>query len=95
MKHLPNAHLVAVFSSTELGVLPLVRAALEEAGIEHMVSDRGLNSAIVGTRTVMSVGETEEPLQVLVRVEDRERAEEVLQPFLDAKPDVDEDGPTR
>jgi len=95
MEHLPNAELVAVFSSTELGVLPLVRAALEGAGIEHMVSDRGLNSAIVGTRTIMSVGETEEPLQVLVRAEDRERAEQTLRPFLEPQADVDEGEPTR
>jgi len=95
MKHLPNVNLIAVFTSTELGVLPLVRAALEAAGVEYMVSDRGLNSAIIGTRTVMAAGETEEPLQVLVREEDRARAEEALRPFLADSADVDGGKPTR
>ena len=92
MKPLPNAELVPVFTSTELGVIPLVEAALDAAGIEHTVSDRGLNSAIVGTRTIASVGATGAPFQVLVRSEDRARAEDALQGLLEGGGGVDEDG---
>jgi hypothetical protein len=80
----PNAELVPVFATTEFGLVPLVCAALEESGIEYMVQDTSLSSQVVGQRSTMSVGETEEPKQILVRAEDAARARAALRDFTES-----------
>jgi hypothetical protein len=74
----PHADLVPVFETTEAGLLPLARAALEAAGIEYAVQNRGFVDQILGRRSSMTVGETDTPLQVVVRAEDEARAREML-----------------
>ena len=74
----PEAELVAVLETTEVGLLPLARMALEQEGIEYVVKNRGLADQIIGRRSSMTVGETDAPLLVLVREEDEARAIAVL-----------------
>jgi hypothetical protein len=75
----PDAELVAVLQTTEAGVLPLARMALEQEGVEYVVQNRGLADQIIGRRSSMTVGETDAPLVILVREEDEARALAVLQ----------------
>ena len=74
----PETELVAVMETTEPGLLPLARMALEQAGIEYAVQNRGIADQIIGRRSSMTVGETETPLVVVVRAEDAGRAGEAL-----------------
>jgi hypothetical protein len=74
----PQADLVAVLQTTETGLLPLARMALEQVGIEYVIQNRGLADQIMGRRSSMTVGETDAPLVVLVREEDEARAIAVL-----------------
>jgi hypothetical protein len=74
----PDAELVVVFQTTEAGLLPLARAALDEAGIDYSVQNRGFADQLLGRRSSMTVGETETPLLVVVREEDETRAREAL-----------------
>jgi hypothetical protein len=80
----PEAELVAVLQTTEAGVLPVARMALEQEGIEYVVENRGLADQIIGRRSSMTVGETDAPLVILVREEDEARALAVLQDLEDA-----------
>jgi hypothetical protein len=73
-----NADLVSVFETTEAGLLPLARAALEQAGIDYPVENRGLADQLLGRRSSMTIGETDTPLHVVVRAEDAARARELL-----------------
>jgi hypothetical protein len=74
----PDATLVAVLETTERGLLPLARMALEQERIEYAVQNRGIADQIIGRRSSMTVGETDPPLRVVVRAEDEARAREVL-----------------
>jgi hypothetical protein len=78
----PDAELVPVFATSEFAVVPLARAALDDAGIDYMVQDSGISSEIFGQRSTMSIGETETPVRFLVRSEDEVRALDVLRDFL-------------
>jgi hypothetical protein len=73
-----DTNLVSVFETTEAGLLPLARAALEQAGIEYAVENRGIADQILGRRSSMTVGETDTPLHVVVRAEDAARARDLL-----------------
>ena len=73
-----DADLVPVFETTESDLLPLAVTALEQAGIEHAVQNRGISDQILGHRSSMTVGETDAPLQILVRAEDEPRARAAL-----------------
>jgi hypothetical protein len=74
----PDADLISIFETTEPGVLPLAQIALDEAGIEYAVQNRGFVDQILGRRSSMTVGETDTPLHIVVRAEDEARAREVL-----------------
>jgi hypothetical protein len=78
----PEAALVSVFATSEFAVVPLARAALDDAGIDYMVQESGISSEIFGQRSTMSIGETETPVRFLVRAEDESRALDVLRDFL-------------
>ena len=55
----PHPEPVEVFSSADRTLLPLARATLSEAGIEHQEIERDLSSAIMGSiehETVIYVG---------------------------------------
>jgi hypothetical protein len=73
-----DADLVSVFETTEAGLLPLARMALEQEGIDYAVQNRGFADQILGHRSSMTVGETDPPLVVVVRPEDAARAREIL-----------------
>ena len=73
-----DADLVPVFETTEADLLPLASSALEQAGIEHSVQNRGISDQILGHRSSMTVGETGAPLLIVVRAEDETRAREAL-----------------
>ncbi|MEO7189574.1 MAG: DUF2007 domain-containing protein [Vicinamibacterales bacterium] len=77
MAPVPDEALVAVMATTEAGLLPLARMALDEAGIEYAIKNRGFDT-VMGRRSSMTVGETTAPLQVLVRSADEARAREIL-----------------
>jgi predicted phosphoribosyltransferase len=77
----PDVALVPVLATTEFGLVPLARAALEQAGIDYMIRDTGLSNEIMGQRSTMSIGETGVPVQVLVRAEDEAAARDVLRDF--------------
>jgi processive 1,2-diacylglycerol beta-glucosyltransferase len=74
----PDAALVSVLGTTEIGMLPVARAALDHAGIDYTVRNVGIASQIIGQRSIESVGETDTPIEILVRAEDAARAREVL-----------------
>lgn len=74
----PRAELVTVMETTETGLVPLARLALEQAGIEYAIRNRGIAEQIFGSRTSMTIGETDTPLLVVVRAEDEARALEAL-----------------
>jgi hypothetical protein len=74
-----DANLVVVLETTEAGLLPVVRAVLEQEGIEYAVRNRGLSSFIIGDRTTATVGNTAPPFQVVVLAEDEARARAVLE----------------
>jgi processive 1,2-diacylglycerol beta-glucosyltransferase len=74
----PDADLVSVFETTEAGLLPVAQLALDEAGIEHSVQNRGFVDQLFGRRSSMTVGETDTPLHIVVRAEDEARARDVL-----------------
>ncbi|MCC7009967.1 MAG: DUF2007 domain-containing protein [Acidobacteria bacterium] len=78
----PQEALIPVWRTTEATVVPHVLAALEQAGIEYMVQDRGLASELIGHRSTLTVGETAPPLSVLVREEDEGRAREIITTLL-------------
>ena len=80
----PAVELVSVLETTEAGVLPLARLALEQEGIEYAVQNRGLSDQIFGRRSSMTVGETDTPLYIVVRAEDESRAREVLRDLASA-----------
>ena len=73
-----DADLVPVFETTEADLLPLAVTALEQAGIEHAVQNRGISDQILGHRSSMTVGETDAPLLIVVRAEDEPRALDAL-----------------
>jgi Putative prokaryotic signal transducing protein len=73
-----DADLVPVFETTEAALLPLASSALEQAGVEHAVQNRGVSDQILGHRSSMTVGETEAPLLIVVRAEDESRARDAL-----------------
>jgi hypothetical protein len=70
--------LVPVWRTTESTVVPHVLAALDQAGIEYMVQDRGIATELMGQRSSMTVGETAPPLVVLVHQSDESRAREIV-----------------
>jgi processive 1,2-diacylglycerol beta-glucosyltransferase len=74
----PDAPLVSIFGTTEVALVPLVRAALEQAGIDYTVRNVGISAQIMGQRSTLSVGETDTPIDVLVRAEDEARAREAV-----------------
>jgi hypothetical protein len=74
----PQAELVPVLETTEAGLVPLARAALEQEGIEFAVQNRGFADQIMGRRSSMTVGEMDTPLVIVVRAEDAPRATAVL-----------------
>ena len=80
----PDARLVAVLETTERGLLPLARMALEQEGIEYTVQNRGIADQIIGRRSSLTVGETDPPLLVVVRAEDEARARQVLRDLASA-----------
>jgi hypothetical protein len=86
----PDARLVAVLETTERGLLPLARMALEQQGIEYVVQNRGIADQIIGRRSSLTVGETDTPLLVLVRDEDEARAAAVLRDLSSAPAPVAE-----
>ncbi len=73
-----HGDLVSVFETTEAGLLPLARVALEQEGIDYAVQNRGIADQILGRRSSMTVGETDPPLVIVVRPEDEARARDVL-----------------
>jgi hypothetical protein len=74
----PQAELVPVLETTEAGLVPLARAALEQEGIQFAVQNRGFADQIMGRRSSMTVGEMDTPLVIVVRAEDSPRATAVL-----------------
>ena len=74
----PGAELVPVLETTEAGLLPLARVALEQEGIQYAVENRGFADQIMGRRSSMTVGEMDTPLAIVVRAEDAPRANAVL-----------------
>lgn len=90
-----DADLVSIFETTEAGLVPVARLALEEAGIEYAVQNRGFVDQLLGRRTSMTVGETDTPLHIVVRAEDEARAREVLGGLGSGKPGVPAETSTR
>ena len=78
----PTTELVSVFATSEFALVPLARAALDEAGIDYMVSNTGMSNEIMGQRSTMSIGETETPVHLLVRAEDEPAALDILRDFI-------------
>lgn len=74
----PDVALVAVFRTTEPGLLPLAKMALEQEEIEYDVRDAGLNDQLVGYRQASGSSTIDIPLEILVRTEDAGRARELL-----------------
>jgi processive 1,2-diacylglycerol beta-glucosyltransferase len=101
----PDAAVVVAMRTTKRGLLPLAAMTLDQHGIEYTLSDSGIADQIVGYRSTESIGETESPLEVLVRAEDAERARDLLRDLelaeersgADATPTADEgtDGTAR
>jgi len=76
----PHPEPVEVFSSADRTLLPLARATLSEAGIEHQEIERDLSSAIMGSiehETVLYVGP-----------DDAERATKLLDAMDDGTPQL-------
>jgi hypothetical protein len=71
---------VEIFSSADRTLLPLVRAILSEAGIEHQEIERNLSAAIIGEITHVTV--------VLVHPGDAERATALLEQMDEGKPQL-------
>ncbi len=72
----PDATLVQVFQTTELGLLPLAEMALEQEDIEYFVRDAG-GPMSAGGRTFR--GDVPEMgIEILVRTNDADRARELL-----------------
>jgi hypothetical protein len=74
----PDADLVVVLETTEASLLPVVRAVLEQEGIEYAVRNSGISSLIIGDRATATVGNTAPPFQVVVLAENEARARDVL-----------------
>ena len=76
----PHPEPVEVFSSADRTLLPLARATLSEAGIEHQEIERDLSSAIMGSiehETILYVGP-----------DDAERATQLLDAMSDGEPQL-------
>jgi hypothetical protein len=80
----PDAALVPVFETTQVGLLPLARLTLDQAGIEYAIRNLGMSDLIVGFRSTQSIGETDAPIEIVVRTDDAARAREVLAGIADA-----------
>lgn len=76
----PHPEPVEVFSCVDRVVLPLARATLSDAGIEHEEIERDLSSAIMGSVKHETV--------ILVGTDDAERATELLDAMDDGKPQL-------
>jgi len=70
--------LVVVLRTGEAALLPLVRIALEQEGIDYTVRNSGLSEFIIGNRTTSTVGNAAPPFEVMVLPEDAERARNLL-----------------
>ena len=74
----PNATLVPVLNVTEIGRLHLARLTLDEAGVEYVVRNLGMSESYFGVRSNPTIGETQPPLEIVVRAEDAAKARELL-----------------
>src|SRR5689334_10438193 len=74
----PDANLVVVLETAEAGLLPLVRATLDQESVDYTVNNTGLSSLIVGDRATATIGNTDAPFQILVLAEDESRARAAL-----------------
>ena len=75
----PDANLVVVLETAETGLLPAVRATLDQEGVDYVVRNTGLSSLIVGDRATATIGNADAPFQVVVLAEDEARARAALE----------------
>lgn len=73
----PDTELIAVFTSSDAGLIPLARSLLDAEGIEHLVRGENLQD-LFGLGRIGGFNVVVGPAEFLVRAEDAPRARDLL-----------------